>query len=687
MSPSAHHACIHSSSLGVGRHRISSHNPLAGAVLLVLLLLLLQLTTYVTPANAIYVPGASEVSYQKGETVKIMVNALRSSSEMFPIDYAKMPFCQPAKPERKEESFGEIIWGDRVLDSLYTVKMMEDVMCMPLPHCDFAQKTEEIRDRHSKNITKMINQRYRVYMSIDNLPAFSTEVEEEEIKDCPRKLRKYLAMSARGFPLGLPARCRKDAETALNNHIEFTIQYNRDSLTDIATEEAQRKYIVVFVGVKAKSIAWTGTEQCIKRMTDLPGAQEVERKLLMSDVVNKAATVYWTYSVRWEENPNVRWATRWDFYLTTTAASQPGAHVMFIIFSFIMVLVIGSAVLGLLLRTLHKDFNRYNSEDPEDMCEEVGWKLLHADVFRPPFNANWLAILVANGVQVLITVGVVLIVALMGFLSPSRRGALLKTLLLTAAFTSSASGYVCGLLLQYLNCRAWRHVFTCSLTLPGAILIMYVFILIINKAHGATTAIPLTTLLQILALCVTVSLPLTVLGGSIAFCQQPIVNPTRVGRLAREIPAQKWSHRPWFMYSFWPCVPLVVTYIELHYIMQDLWEGRIYYSFGFLTLTACIWVLLCALTTISTLYYTLCYENHRWWWTAYFVPGGAGVHIFCMSVIFFTTYLSVSSFSSAVIFFAYMGMVSYLYGLAAGAVGVTVSIAFVRMIYSSIKID
>ncbi|KAG5473824.1 hypothetical protein LSCM1_04455 [Leishmania martiniquensis] len=646
------------------------------------------LVTRATPASAFYVPGAAEKAYKEGETVQFMVNTLRSSSEMFPIDYTKMPFCQPATLEFKEESIGEIIWGDRMLNSLYTAVMKKDVKCMPLSNCDFAASTEKIRSKRSKNLTKMINQWYRVHMNIDNLPVFSTDPENTQMNECAKKLGRDVKIYAqRGFPLGLPAKCTSDKSALLNNHLDFTIHYNNDSKTTSATAEADRKYIVVFIEVKARSIAWDDLQECNNEMDVVPEALALTRNLKMKDVMHSNTSVYWTYSVKWRPNPTIKWATRWDFYLTAAAAAAPAGHILFIILSLMVMLFIGSAVVGALLRALHKDFNRYNSEDPEDLQEEVGWKLVHADVFRPPQHANWLAIFVANGFQILTTVGVVLVVALMGFLSPSRRGALLTTLLLTAVFTSFISGYVCGVLLQYLNCRAWKHVFTCSLTLPGALLLMYFFILVINKAHGATTAIPFMTLLEVLMLFVAVSLPLTVLGGTFAFRQQPITNPTRVGRLAREIPTQNWINKPIFLCVFWPAVPLIVVVIELYYIMQDLWEGQIYYSFGFLAVTTCIWVLVCALVTISCLYYVLCYENHRWWWIAYLVPGGAGLHMLCISLVFFASHVSVGSFASAVVFFAYMGMVSYMYGMAAGAVGVIASIVFVRKIYGSIKID
>lgn len=634
--------------------------------------------------NAFYVPGTKEKAYAKGDAVEFAVNSLRSSSENFPIDYTAMPFCQPETLTPKVESIGEIIWGDRQYNSLYTATMLQDVKCTQVPTCTAEKAQKLLAD--DKKLEKMINKFYRVYMNIDNLPAFSNGSPSSLMVSCLEQLKKDpSAARQRGYPLGIPKKCNKDKSALLNNHLEFTVHYNYDSKS--TNESETPNYIVVMLEVEAFSINWPTLEKCTEAKFESAKEAAAEYGSLPLVGAKKGdAKMLWTYGYTWVKSEK-KWGTRWDWYLSSASASAASNHVLSIVLSVVVVLFVGSSVFCLLLRALHKDFNRYNSEDPEDLQEETGWKLIHADVFRPPFHANWLAIFVANGCQVISTVTIVLIVAMLGFLSPARRGSLVTAMLFTFVFTSIIGGYVCGVLLQYLNCRAWKHIFLCSLTLPGGILLMYFFISVINAVHGATTAVPFLTLLQIVVLVALVSLPLTVLGGSLAFRAQPITNPTRVGRLAREIPEQSVLNKPLFIYSFFPLVPLIVVMIEVYYIMQDLWEGQIYYSFGFLSITALIWAMACGLVTISCLYYVLCYENHRWWWVAYIVPGGAGLHMFVVSIFFFTSQLSVMSFASGVLFFAYMGIVSYMYGLAAGAIGLITSIIFVRKIYSSIKID
>ena len=66
----------------------------------------------------------------------------------------------------------------------------------------------------------------------------------------------------------------------------------------------------------------------------------------------------------------------------------------------------------ILLRALHKDISRYNAllDDGGDngQQEDFGWKLVHADVFRPPPQRMLLSVLLGNGAQIFMMIFVTL---------------------------------------------------------------------------------------------------------------------------------------------------------------------------------------------------------------------------------------------------------------------------------------
>lgn len=60
-------------------------------------------------------------------------------------------------------------------------------------------------------------------------------------------------------------------------------------------------------------------------------------------------------------------------------------HWFSILNSLVIVLLLSGIVAMIMVRTLRRDLAEYNSaEEKEELLEESGWKLVHADVLRTP---------------------------------------------------------------------------------------------------------------------------------------------------------------------------------------------------------------------------------------------------------------------------------------------------------------
>ena len=77
--------------------------------------------------------------------------------------------------------------------------------------------------------------------------------------------------------------------------------------------------------------------------------------------------------------------------------------------------------------------------------EETGWKLVHGDVFRPPFNNRLFAAVIGSGIQIFTMLAITIFFAMLGMLSPASRGALL-----TAAIFLPGQSVSRTLQLEYL---------------------------------------------------------------------------------------------------------------------------------------------------------------------------------------------------------------------------------------------
>ncbi len=102
--------------------------------------------------------------------------------------------------------------------------------------------------------------------------------------------------------------------------------------------------------------------------------------------------VEFSYSVKWLAT-DVPFAERMHRYAQYSFLPQSfEIHWLSIINSFVLVLLLTGFLSIILMRVLKNDFSRYARGDEEDEEEEeTGWKLVHGDVFRLPYNPNPIA--------------------------------------------------------------------------------------------------------------------------------------------------------------------------------------------------------------------------------------------------------------------------------------------------------
>ena len=112
----------------------------------------------------------------------------------------------------------------------------------------------------------------------------------------------------------------------------------------------------------------------------------------------QAPEIVYTYDVVWEAS-SIAWASRWDLYLFM---GDDQVHWFSILNSLVIVLLLSGIVAMIMVRTLRRDLAEYNSaEEKEELLEESGWKLVHADVLRTPPLTTLLSTSIGTGMQLL----------------------------------------------------------------------------------------------------------------------------------------------------------------------------------------------------------------------------------------------------------------------------------------------
>jgi transmembrane 9 superfamily protein 2/4 len=139
------------------------------------------------------------------------------------------------------------------------------------------------------------------------------------------------------------------------------------------------------------------------------------------------------------EHSDIAWASRWDLYLYM---GDDQVHWFSILNSLVIVLLLSGIVAMIMVRTLRRDLAEYNSaEEKEELLEESGWKLVHADVLRTPPQSTLLATSLGTGMQLLCMAFISIACAMLGFLSPANRGSMLTVTLLLFVLMGCVAGY------------------------------------------------------------------------------------------------------------------------------------------------------------------------------------------------------------------------------------------------------
>lgn len=611
--------------------------------------------------------------YKPGDRVAVLANKLTSLSNTLPYSYYSIPFCRPhEKIKSKPVNLGQILMGERAFPTAFSILMMKEVQCRHMCTVDFSK----LKPWQFKKLQSRIRQNYFARLNVDNMPLLTRFETESETA---------------GFRFGHPIGYKAKDGLFLYNHLSLKILYHQPSLS---TGEAfdtlavgSQSYRIVGFEVAPYSIAHKyfqnghlDNSTCQKRASAEP------------QPIHKDAVVTYTYDVTFEES-ELAWATRWDPILDTNAEIQQ-IQWFSIVNSLMVSFFLAALAATALLSTVKRDFGRYNAdEDDEDMEVEVtGWKYVHGDIFRPPKHAAFLSICVGSGAQVLVMACLTQLFALIGFLSPANRGALLSALLTLYVAASSVSGYVSAKVYNSIDNGVARRVVTLgtALLFPGITFSIFFCLNVVMWFVGSSGSVPFATLVLLLFMWFCISVPLVFVGSAAAYRQKAISFPTRTHHIPRQIPPPPFGI-PSFVYAiFAGLLPFGSVFVEVVFILNSVWSGSVYYLYGALVSVFGILVVTCIEMSIVSTYLTLSAEDwSSHWHISFWGSGSSGVYVFLYSIYYSLEQPNkeVIPFVSQLVYVCWSLVMSGAFGLMCGTIGFFASLWFTRKIYASIRID
>ncbi|KAM7385936.1 hypothetical protein PAMP_001976 [Pampus punctatissimus] len=398
-----------------------------------------------------------------------------------------------------------------------------------------------------------------------------------------------------------------------------------------------------------------------------------------------------SYSVKWKKS-DVKFEDRFDKYLDPSFF-QHRIHWFSIFNSFMMVIFLVGLVSMILMRTLRKDYARYSKEEEmddmdRDLGDEYGWKQVHGDVFRPSSHPLIFSSLIGSGCQIFSVSLIVIIVAMVEDLY-TERGSMLSTAIFVYAATSPVNGYFGGSLYAKQGGRRWiKQMFIGAFMIPAMVCGTAFFINFIAIYYHASRAIPFGTMVAVCCICFFVILPLnlvgTILGRNLS--GQPNF-PCRVNAVPRPIPEKKWFMEPAVIVCLGGILPFGSIFIEMYFIFTSFWAYKIYYVYGFMMLVLVILCIVTVCVTIVCTYFLLNAEDYRWQWTSFLSAASTAVYVYMYSFYYYFFKTKMYGLFQTSFYFGYMAVFSTALGIMCGAVGYMGTSAFVRKIYTNVKID
>ena len=638
-----------------------------------------------------YLPGLAPVNFCKpGNTtdtckseVNLFVNRLDSEQSALPYEYSYFDFCQSNSQEWPVENLGQIVFGERIRPSPYNITFLKNESCKLLCHKKYDMNAPDDVEKLDR-LRKGAYENYQHHWIVDNMPVTWCYLAEGSQQYC-----------SVGFPMGCyvddkgiarPGACllspnfNQHDSYYIFNHVNIRVTYHSGENEVWGSSFGSEGGRIISVKLEPRSIKY-------KSEPDEKSCLEEHELLAIPGENSGQMDIFYTYSVEFEKDNSIKWSSRWDYILASSAHTN--IQWFSILNSLVIVLFLTGMVAMILLRTLHRDIARYNQIDlDDDAQEEFGWKLVHGDIFRPPQHSMLLSVLLGSGVQVFFMTLITLFFACLGFLSPANRGSLMTCALVLFVCLGTPAGYVSARLCKYFGHYSWGlNIMLTAFLCPGIVFALFFMMNLILWAESSSAAVPFITLVGLLAMWMLISLPLTFIGAYFGFRRPILQMPTRTNQIPRQIPEQSIYTQPTPGIIMGGILPFGCIFIQLFFILNSLWSNQTYYMFGFLFIVFIILVITCSETTILLCYFHLCAEDHAWWWRSFMTSGFAAFYLFVYCVHYFMSKMSISGFVSTLLYFGYTSIIVFLFFLLTGTVGFFACLWFVTRIYSSVKVD
>lgn len=111
-------------------------------------------------------PGMAPVEFKIGQSIDVKAVKMTSIHTQLPYEYYSLPFCVPkngsAGIHYKSENLGEVLRGDRIVNTPYEVRMADNIPCTLL--CNTPETPINWDSYQSQTVIDRIQHEYFVHL-------------------------------------------------------------------------------------------------------------------------------------------------------------------------------------------------------------------------------------------------------------------------------------------------------------------------------------------------------------------------------------------------------------------------------------------------------------------------------------------------------------------------------------------
>ncbi|XP_070555515.1 transmembrane 9 superfamily member 2-like [Ptychodera flava] len=643
------------------------------------LLSIVILTENVVSTVAWYVPGSPVSEYCSPPTTKalhekdndckskipVSVNRLDSSRKYVPYDYTRFDFCDLPADSYVKENLGQVLEGDRLYKSPYDITFMKSENCSTVCH-----KTIKSGSLQWNYLKEAIDFNYQHHWYVDDLPVlwcYDANVLSYCLSIFPVGCHVTAAGNRMDACVILPA--FKEPDTYyLFNHLDFVIWFNPVKQSD-SKDSHQLHGNIVKVSVSPQSIDYSRTGK-----VDCKSPENQPAPLAISANFTEDINVTYTYSIRFQVEEDMSALNRWNIIINSQPISQISELSIMNSGLVITFLTGGLAILSYRIKA---------SRNKKD--DSMGWQMVREEVFRAPLGFLPLTVLVGSGIQVTVTMVVVLSLASLGTVSAANPGSIVTTSLISYVVLGSfPAGYITILLYKMWGGAYWKVTAAITaISLPALMLFQLFMANMILLSQQSAAVLPVTTWLALLAIWLLVNMPLVFLGGYAANKQKRTLHPVPPSEICMIVPKKTCGQKLGNAAMKVLCVilPFGCIYMQLLFVLRSLWSDGVYYSQGLLALSVVFLMVTCVELAILTCYLELNSQDYRWAWRSFIYNGSGAILLFLYSIYYYVTRLQAHDAVSGALYYGVTTVMVVSFFAFTGSLGFLASLYFVRKLY------